>query len=316
MATEVAKELRALAPSGAVLAAVASRAGDRARAFATEHGASAAYDSVDALARDPNVDVVYIATPHIFHAAHTLACLRAGKHVLVEKPFAINATEAAGMITCARLEKRFLMEAMWTRFLPAMVALRTQLDAQAIGRPQLLIGGGAFIPGPAAGHYLFDLALGGGALLDAGVYLISIAEFVFGAPRRIFASGELGMSGVDEHDTWILEFPDGGRACQYVSLRARRAPDIEILGDAGRLHVHAPVFRPTQLTLSRVGHADDVQHHPAEGSGYRYELLEVMQCVRAGRTESAVMPLDETLSIMRTMDEVRRQIGLQYPGES
>jgi predicted dehydrogenase len=124
------------------------------------------------------------------------------------------------------------------------------------------------------------------------------------------------MSGVDEHDTWILEFPDGGRACQYVSLRARRAPDIEILGDAGRLHVHAPVFRPTQLTLSRVGHADDVQHHPAEGSGYRYELLEVMQCVRAGRTESAVMPLDETLSIMRTMDEVRRQIGLQYPGES
>jgi predicted dehydrogenase len=315
MATEVAKELRALAPAGAVLAAVASRAADRARAFAAQHEISAAYGSVDALARDPNVDVVYVATPHIFHATHALTCLRAGKHVLVEKPFAINATEAASMIDCACLQKRFLMEAMWTRFLPAMVALRTQLAAAVIGRPQLLIGGGAFIPAAAAGHYLLNLALGGGALLDAGVYLISIAQSVFGAPTRVCASAELGASGIDEHDTWILEFPGGGRACQYVSLRARRAPDIEILGDAGRLHVHAPIFRPTQLTLARVGQGDDVQHHPAEGSGYRYELLEVMQCVRDGLSESAVMPLVDTLSIMRTMDEVRRQIGLRYPGE-
>jgi predicted dehydrogenase len=315
MAAAFATEVQALASAGIVAAAVGSRHLAAAERFAAAHGIRRGHGSYEALAHDPEIDVIYIATPHSYHEAHTLLCLKCGKHVLCEKPFALNAAQASHMIDTARRHGRFLMEAMWTRFLPAVSALRVQLARNVLGRIQLIVGGGAYIPADDPDHYLLQPALGGGALLDAGVYLVSFASSVLGSPKRVCAAGAIGPTRVDEQDVWLAEYAGGAHAMLYVSLRARRAPDLEILGEHGRILVHAPLFRPTRLTVARLGHEDQIQDYPCEGSGYRYQALEVLRCVREGCAESAQMTLAETHAVMVTMDEIRSQIGLRYPGE-
>jgi predicted dehydrogenase len=315
MADTFAAELRTLENFGIVAAAVASRRRATAEAFAARHEIERAFGSYAELAADPSIDVAYIATPHSFHEAHTLLCLQSGKHVLCEKPFAINAAQADRMIGCARTHGKFLMEAMWTRFLPAMTALREQIARGALGRIQLIVGGGAFVPSPQPDQYLLQPLLGGGALLDAGVYFISIVTALVGSALRVRATGIIGPSGVDEQDVWLTEHANGAQAVCYVSLRTRRAPDLEIMGKRGRILVHAPVFCPTQLTLSRPDRTDEIQHYPIEDSGYRYQALEVLRCVRLGLSESPHLPLAETRVVMATMDEIRAQLGFRYPNE-
>ena len=315
MAAVVAAEIAAMRSQGVELAAVGSRRLNTARAFADRYGVPKAWDRAADLASDPTVDVVYVATPHSVHCEHMLACLDAGKPVLCEKPFTLNAHEASRVIAAARSRQLFAMEAMWTRFLPAVAALRELLASNAIGRVQMVVGGGAFIPDVAPGHYLLDRALGGGVLLDAGVYLVSMASMILGPPSRILASGRLGGSGVDEQDAIVLEHRDGSNALLYVSLRARRAPDLEIMGEAGRIRVAAPIFKPARLTVWAADGSESTRQYPISGSGYGYQILAVSEALRAGRIESPVMPLDETLSIMQTLDAVRRQISLHYPGE-
>jgi predicted dehydrogenase len=204
---------------------------------------------------------------------------------------------------------------MWTRFLPSLVALRRMLRDGAIGRVDTIVGGGAFIPSVPPGHYLYEAALGGGVLLDAGVYLISLASMMLGPPTRVLASGLLGASGIDERTSVLLEHADGSVAQLYVSLRSRRSPDLEILGERGRIRIEAPVFRPCSLTVWDAAGQVSRLDFPITGSGYGYQLREVAAALRSGRTESEVMPLAETQSIMRTMDAVREQIGLVYPAE-
>ena len=315
MAAAFAAELQRLAPAGIAVAAVGSRTQGAAERFAAILDIKRAHGSYAALAADPEIDVVYVATPHSCHEAHTLLCLTSGKHVLCEKPFALNAAQARRMIDCARVQRRFLMEAMWTRFLPAVTALRAQTAQGVLGALQLIVGGGAFVPDSQPDHYLLQHGLGGGVLLDAGVYLVSFANGLLGSPTRVLASGVLGSSGVDEQDVWLAEYATGARAVLYVSLRTRRPPDLEILGDAGRILVHAPIFCPTRLTLSRPGSADVLQDYPLQGSGYRYEALEVQRCIREERLESEALPLAETLAVMVTMDEIRGQLGLRYTNE-
>ena len=317
MASTVAQEMRRLRGAGIELVAVASRSRDRAAGFAARHAVAAAVDGCAALAARADVDAVYIATPHTCHADHMLACIEAGKAALCEKPFTINAAEARRIVAAARARRVFVMEAMWTRFLPALAALRAHLEAGTVGRVQLVTGGGAFQPDRTRPHYLLDRDLGGGVLLDAGVYLLSMASMLLGAPSRCQASGRIGATGVDEQDAILLDHPGGAQALLYVSLHSRRAPDLEILGDAGRIHVAAPVFRPERLTVCRNGDAaPQASEHPVEGSGYGYQLLAVAEAVRAGRQECPLMPLDESLAIMATMDGVRRQLGLSYPHET
>lgn len=301
---------------GLRLAAVASRQMESAQRFAAEFGDPQPYGSLDALLADPAVDLVYVAGPHSNHCADTLAALDAGKAVLCEKPFAINAGEAARMIARAREKRLFLMEAMWTRYVPAVVRLRELLAADAIGRVNVLMAGGAFMPPFDPKAYLFRPDLGGGVLLDAGIYLVSFASMLFGAPQRILATASLGTTGVDEHDAFVLQHAGGELASLYVSLRARRSPEAILLGTGGSIRVHPPIFRPARLTLSRPGQDDEVIDLPFEGNGYQFEAIEAARCVREGRAESAMMPLDESLSIMHTMDEIRRQIGLTYPMEN
>ena len=307
MARVMAGELRTLEPHGVAIGAVCSRDRERGRAFAAAHGIGRCHLTVDELACDPEIDAVYIATPPALHAAQAIACLENGKAVLCEKPFALDAGEARRVVSTARARRAFLMEAMWTRFLPAVGRLRELVRDGRLGALQLLIGGGAFIPDVAPGYYLFDSTLGGGALLDAGVYLVSLASMCLGLPTRVMASAELGRSGVDENDALLCDHRDGAKSLLYVSLRARRPPDLELLGATGRARLGAPVFRPTELTIT-IGAQDPLTHDcPIEGSGYGYQLVAMVEALRRGETEHATMSLDETLGVMEAMDAGRRQ---------
>ncbi len=315
MAVTIAEELRGLHAEGAELHAVGSRSRSAAQAFSERFGVPRAHGSYADLARDEQVDVVYIATPPALHAENALACIARGKAVLCEKPFALNAREAMDMARAARAQRVFLMEAMWTRFLPAIAAVRALVAAGTLGRLRLVTGGGGFIPAFDPQSPLFDPRLGGGVLLDAGVYLVSLASMLLGPPCVVLAQGELGASGVDEQEVILMRCPEGALAALYVSLQARRSPDLEILGSAGRLHLSAPVFRPTRLTLTVGSEPALVSEHPIVGSGYGAQLQEVMGALRQGRLESAVMPLAETVAVMRTLDSIRASLGLRYPQE-
>jgi predicted dehydrogenase len=299
----------------AELVAVGSRTSESAAAFAARHSARNAHVGYAPVADDAEVDVVYVATPHSLHRENTLMSLHAGKAVLCEKPFAINAAQAASMIDAARARGLFLMEAMWTRFVPAVVRFRELLAEGAIGDVQLMVAGGAYQPAPDPDFYLFRRELGGGVLLDAGVYLVSMASMIFGPPSSVAAVGTLAPQGIDEQEGILLEHEAGGIATLYVSLRAQSAPDLTILGSAGRIYAHPPIFAPRRLTLTRYDGEDEILELPFAAEGYQFQAEEVGACLRAGRLQSQVMPLDETLQIMQTMDAIRDQLGLRYPME-
>lgn len=298
----------------AELVAVGSRTGDSARSFAAKFDIPNIHTGYEKLVRDEVVDVIYIATPHTLHKDNTILCLENGKAVLCEKPFTINAKEAAEVIALARSRRLFLMEAMWTRYIPAITRLRELLNQKVIGNVQIMLAGGAFIPDFDPEFYLFNHELGGGVLLDAGVYLISMASMVLGPPVKILAMGQLGKTGVDEHDAILLEHDNGALANLYVSLRGNSSPDLTLIGDKGKIYAHAPIFCPGKLTISIDGKDEHIEL-PFEGNGYQFEAMEVGRCLREGRTESAIMPLDETLQIMQTMDDIRARIGLKYANE-
>ena len=297
------------------LAAVGSRGRETADRFAREFGLQRQYSDYADLASDPEIDLVYVSTPHACHVQNTLMCLESGKAVICEKPFAINAGEARLMIDKARERQLFLMEAMWTRFIPSVIRLRELLAENTIGRVQLMIAGGAYMPAFDADAYLFRPDLGGGVLLDAGVYLVSMASMIFGPPRSILAAGSIGGNGTDEQVALLLQHENEAIANLYVSLRAKASPDLTLLGDRGRIYLHAPIFAPPALTVSLYGAPDEVLELPFAGNGYQFQAIEAANCMLAGQIESPVMLLDETLNIMQTMDAARAQLGLKYPME-
>ena len=299
----------------AELVAVGSRSQDTADAFGEEFGVPRRHSTYEALATDPEVDAVYVSTPHTFHKDNSLLCLEAGKAVLCEKPFTINTREAEQVIGFARAQGRFLMEAMWTRFLPAMVRVRALLAEQAIGEPRMLQADFGFRATIDPQSRLFNPRLGGGALLDVGVYPVSLASMVFGTPERSTGLAHLGETGVDEQGAMVLMYRGGQLATLSTAIRTNTPHEALILGTRGSLRIHSQWWKPAKLTLARQDQADEVIDVPFEGNGYNYEAAEVMRCMREGRLESDVMPLDETLSIMRVMDELRAQWGLRYPME-
>ena len=297
------------------LAAVGSRTAAAAERFGAKFGIPHRHASYEALVADSQVDVVYVATPNPMHRQNCLLCLEAGKHVLCEKPFAINAAEAEEMVTAAREKKLFLMEAMWSRFLPLMGRLRELLAREAIGELQLLSAELCirFDFDPQDRRYSLDL--GGGALLDLGIYPIALASMIMGPPSSITSAAHLGTTGVDEQTGVILGYDGGQISTLYCSIRGDSAVEASLIGNMGRIHIHPWWIRPDALTLSRDGHEDTIIKMPYDGEGYRFEASEVMACLRAGRLESALMSLDETLSIAQTLDTIRAQIGLRYPME-
>ncbi len=299
----------------AELVAIGSRSIESANRFADTFDVPHRYASYQALTNAPDIDVVYIATPHALHKENSLLCLEAGKAVLCEKPLTINATEAESIINYARAKKLFLMEAMWTRYIPLIVKLRELLAKDVIGEVQILVAGLGKVEPFNPEYYVFDPHLGGGILLDAGVYPVSLASMVFGPPVKITGIAHLSKTGVDEQAAIILGYDQGQLATLYMSLKTNIPPGMTLMGSKGRIRIHPPIFNPTQLTLSLTGQDDEIIEMPFRGNGLNYEAIEVMHCLRAGKLESDIMPLDETLTTMRTLDQIRAQWGLTYPME-
>ena len=300
----------------AQLTAVGSRAQHSAEAFGDTFDVPRRHASYDALAADEAVDVVYIATPHTAHAENALRCLRAGRAVLCEKPFALNAQEAAQMVETARARALFLMEAMWTRWLPIMSDVERLVDDGAIGPPQWLQADiCAHFPFD-ADHRVYDPALGGGALLDLGVYPVMLAYRFFGAPDAITTTAVMGRTGVDEQDAIVFQYDDGQQAILSASMRTDGARLATLGGPAGQIQIHRPWWKGQRLTLTHADKSTEMIARPYEGNGYQFEAAHVIACLRAGRRESPVMPLDESLQIMHALDAIRAEWGLVYPSEA
>jgi dihydrodiol dehydrogenase / D-xylose 1-dehydrogenase (NADP) len=297
----------------AQLFAVAARSESKAREFCKNHNAVKWHAGYEALAADPEIDVVYVATPHTFHKEHTILCLNNGKHVLCEKPFAINKKEAEEMAAAAKTKGLFLMEAMWTRFLPVIGKIRELLAGKAIGDVWMLTADFGFRPRFDPTARLFDPALGGGSLLDVGVYSVAMAFMVFNRrPSTLVSTAFLGATGVDEQAAAILRYDRGEIALLSSSISADTANEANIFGSAGSIRI--PQFwRAVKATVS----ARDKKEIaiPFRANGYEYEAEEVMRCIRDGKTESDAMPLTESLAVMETMDSMRAQWGLVYPME-
>jgi predicted dehydrogenase len=297
---------------GARPVAVASRSPERAQAFADRHGIDRAYGSYAEIVADPDVDVLYVATPHPHHHALALAALRAGKALLVEKSFTATTAGAQEVVDLARETGTFVMEAMWTRFQPAVVALRELIADGAIGEVRSVQAdlGVAREYDPA--DRLFDLALGGGALLDLGVYVVSFAQMLLGTPERLVAAGSLFTSGADAEASLVLDYGDGRTATLMTSLRNALPGQARVFGTTGWIDVPPRFHHPSTIVLHRGGAEPEMITRPPLGAGYAHELIEVDDGLRAGRTESAVMPLADTLAVQTLLGEAAEQLGVRH----
>ncbi|MCA0758475.1 Gfo/Idh/MocA family oxidoreductase [Paenibacillus sp. N4] len=301
--------------AGAELVAVGGRSLEKAERFAEEHQVPRAYGSLEELAADPDVDIVYIGTLHTVHKENAAQLLRAGKSVLCEKPFAMNAAETADMIQAARENGVFLMEAMWTRYLPPIRKVREWIAEGRIGEVRMLKADFGFDVGWAPESRLLDPALGGGALLDAGIYPVSFASMVFGAqPEKIMSSARIGQTGVDEQFSLLFEYEGGRTAALNGAVQLGMVSDAYIYGTKGYIHIPNFLFGKTASLHVR---GDEPEHYAddREAKGYAFEAEEAMSCLREGKLESAVMPVEETLAIMGTLDAIRKQWGLRYPAD-
>ncbi|MEU1536863.1 Gfo/Idh/MocA family oxidoreductase [Actinacidiphila glaucinigra] len=315
IAASFAEDLREL-KDDAEIVAVGSRRLDSARAFADRFGIPRAYGSWTELADDEGVDVVYVATPHSAHRVAAGLCLRAGRSVLCEKPFTVNAVEARELADLARTHGRFLMEAMWTYCNPVVRRLTELVADGAIGEVRSVHAdfglAGPFDPG----HRLLDPALGGGALLDLGVYPVSFAHLLLGEPDEVQAWAHLTEDGVDDNTGMLLGYDSGAVAVLSCSLTADTARTAVVTGSAGRIEVPAGFFHPDRFVLRREGREPEEFGAPDGGlRGLQHEAAEVTRCLRAGERESPLVPLEGSLAVMRTLDTVRDRIGVRYPGE-
>jgi predicted dehydrogenase len=297
---------------GARPLAVASRSLDRARAFADRHGLERAHGSYADILADPDVDVLYVATPHPQHHVLALAALRAGKALLVEKAFTATTAGAAEVVDVARETGVFVMEAMWTRFLPAVVALRDLVADGAIGEVRSVQADLGVAKEYDPADRLFDLALGGGALLDLGVYVVSFAQMLLGTPERVVAAGSLFPSGADAEASLLLDYGDGRAATLTTSLRNALPGQARVFGTTGWIDVLPRFHHPETIVLHRVGTDPETITRSPLGAGYAHELIEVTECVRAGRAESSVMPLADTLAVQTLLGEAAEQIGVRH----
>lgn len=292
--------------------AIGSRSQERADEFAARHGIEHAYGSYEELVASDAIDAVYVATPHSEHRDHAILALEAGKPVLVEKAFTRNSAEALEVFDVARARGLFVMEAMWSRFLPHMVLARAIVEAGAIGDVVQVVGD----HGQALEHVhrISDPMLAGGALLDLGVYPISFIHSVLGSPEHVRAQGLLLPTRVDASSATVLMYPDAV-AVATTNMRARTPTRAWIGGTSGSIDFDTDFYRPGGFSVS-LGEQEKVHwamDYPS--GGFQFEIAEAARCIDGGRTESATMPWEATLEVMGIMDEVRRQLAVHYPGE-
>jgi predicted dehydrogenase len=288
-----------------VATAVGSRSQSSADRFADEFGVERRHSSYESLVADPDIDVVYVATPHPMHCANAVLALRAGKPVLVEKPFAMNAQESIEMVEVAREMGLFAMEAMWTRFLPHIAVVRDWVESGVLGEIVTVMAdhGQWFTEDPE--FRLFAPELGGGALLDLGVYPVSFASMILGTPQRIAALIDPAFTGVDAQTSMLFGYESGAQAVLTCTLRAKSPTTASIVGTDARIEIDGRFYGPAAVTLvPRSGEPTRVPSNH-EGHGLRHQADEVARCLAAGELESPLMSLDESISIMQTMDAVQ-----------
>lgn len=299
----------------AELAAVGSRSIERAKEFAAEFGVPRAYGSYEELVRDAGVDAIYIANPHNYHMDATILCLEHGKAVLCEKPFAANAAQAAAMADAARRNGVFLMEAMWTRFLPSWRQIRAWIDDGEIGEVRMINGTFGFRAGWNPENRILNPELAGGGLLDVGSYVASAAYWITGHdPVDVVSETHIGETGVDEQSAFVLKYANGAIAMLGCAVRTMLRHVVMIYGTEGWIEVPHQFWNTTKAILHK-GDKEIIFDEPHIANGYEYEAREVADCLAAGRTESAILPLDESVRIMETLDTIRGQAGLVYPFE-
>ncbi|HEY0700985.1 MAG TPA: Gfo/Idh/MocA family oxidoreductase [Micromonospora sp.] len=313
IAATFVSDLRLL-PDAEVLA-VGSRSEQSARLFAERHDIPRAYGSWEELAADPDLDVIYVATPHSAHHAATMTCLAAGRAVLCEKPFTLDRASSAGLVATARERGIFLMEAMWMRCNPFVLQLRDLLADGIIGEVTSVHAdfglAGPFPPE----HRLRARELGGGALLDLGIYPVSLAHLLLGAPDEIRAWAKLSPEGVDENTGIVFGYHSGAVATLSCGLVGATPVAAVVAGTRGRVELAPPFHRPGQATIVRPGAEPEVLTADLTGRGYQYEAAEVQRCLADGLLESPLVPHEVTLEVMGLLDTVREQIGVSYPPE-
>ena len=296
--------------------AVGSRTAASAQAFADEFSIPRAHGGYDALLADPDVDIVYIATPHPMHAENALAAIRAGKHVLVEKPFALNSAEAAAIRDAAAARGVLAMEAMWTRYLPHMERVRELVGSGALGEIRALTADHTQKISADPAHRLNALDLGGGALLDLGVYPVSFAWDILGAPESVVASARLGETGADTEVATIFTHSGGGISTSVTSSRAAGPNTAAVVGTEARIEIDRIWYEPTSFrVIAPDGTVRETYVSDVAGRGMQYQAIAAERLVAEGNLAGDVLPIDETVAIMGTLDDIRRRIGLVYPQE-
>jgi len=305
-----------LLANGFTVSAVGSRTEGSAAAFAERFGIPTAHASYEALVADPEVDVVYVATPHPYHVANATIALEAGKHVLVEKPFTLNATEAASIVDLAEKNNLVVLEAMWTRFLPHMIRLRELIAEGVIGDVRTVIADhNQNLPSDPK-HRLQDPHLGGGALLDLGIYPISFAWDMLGAPSSVSAIAAKTPTGVDRQTAVVLGYADGQQALIHTALDTAGPNAASVIGTKGWVAVDRVFYEPTAFTVYDLDGAIVERYESSVSDrGMQYQAAELERIVAAGLLAGDMLPPRETVGIMTTLDEIRAQIGLVYPGE-
>lgn len=291
--------------------AIASRDGEKAASFAAEYGFEKSYDSYQAMLQDPQVDIVYVATPNNLHYTHTMMALDAGKHVLCEKPFAITCSQAMTMMRVSREKNLFLMEALWSRFLPSMITASRLLGEGVVGKPLLLQAEFGIHPVYDENSRLFDPKLGGGSIADIGIYPIFLALFLFGDPLSMDVSSIPAPTGVDMTTTIVMTHREGRMSVLTSSFAFDMESDAKITGDAGRLRLCRMFHTPTKLMLRR-----DVEEKETEipvemvGNGYNYEAAEVMRCIDEGVIESDIWNHSQTLRLLDIVERATKDAFL------
>lgn len=299
----------------AQMVAVGSRSNDAAKKFADEFNISKCHSSYEALAQDPDVDVIYIATPHSFHYEQTLLCLSHGKHVLCEKPIAVNSIQLLDMIKAAVENHCFLMEALWTQFIPSMRTVRKLIKEGVIGDIKLIEADFGFNAPKVNSSRLYDPLLAGGALLDVGIYPVFLAIALLGVPSEMGCHATKSTTNIDTTTAIQMKWANGAIAQLHTTIVAHTHTDARIYGEEKyiviprRWHESKTVQLFDQSGLINEWHFDD------DCKGYKYEIDEVNKCIRTGKTQSDIMPLSLSQDLISTLDKIREQIGLVYPFE-
>jgi predicted dehydrogenase len=303
---------------GCELVAVGSRTKESADRFAADFSIKYSHGSYEELMQNTEVDVIYIATPHNLHHENTLLCLNHHKAVLCEKPFAINTQQALEMINLALEKKVFLMEALWTKFHPHFIKTQQLIGEGRLGDISSVLINFGFIPAPPVNPRLYDPALGGGTIMDIGIYNVFMAMSILGKPDHIDAVITPSPTGVDEQCAILFRYNSGAMAQLFSTFTSNLATDADICGSKGRIRLTSKFYEPSatiELYEGRDNPPTIVPVEKEEGSGYQYEARHVNECLRSGLTESPVLTFADTILMMETLDKIRHIAGVRYPAD-